>query len=150
MENHIPNDLKKYRCSICQKGFMTKLRLKYHMRLRHCTENDKNIACTQCDKKYKFNVLFFHFFILNLLKHFYVFMFRFLLQSMLTLHIKNVHDLSRSQICDICAKSFKNKYSLATHQNEVHGRKPSDKKICQLCGSVLVTKNLQRIFVEIY
>lgn len=53
---------------------------------------------------------------------------------MLKLHSKTVHDV---QICDICAKQFKNKYSLASHQKEVHSTKSSTLQIkCELCGTM--------------
>lgn len=49
--------------------------------------------------------------------------------------MKNFHDAANAQICDICAKSFKNKYSLASHQTEVHGTKATERMTCDLCGS---------------
>ena len=62
--------------------------------------------------------------------------FRFILQSTLTRHIKRVHDLAFSKVCDVCAQFFITEKSYNIHYLSNHTN--IDQKVqCDECGKWL-------------
>lgn len=61
-------------------------------------------------------------------------------------HIRNVHQSAFVQVCDVCARTFKNKYILEEHR-KLHAIEQPKLK-CDMCGALLKTESSLRAHVR--
>lgn len=106
---HEPSELRSFQCSHCSKTYSDKKKLKYHITVTHCAEEDKNFHCVDCGK-------------------------RFFLESSFRHHVKAVHEMAYAQICDVCARMFKNKTQFDIHR-EQHENIVVPQVQCNVCGA---------------
>ncbi|XP_067632913.1 transcription factor grauzone-like [Eurosta solidaginis] len=118
LESHLQNfhDSKErtiYNCDICSKGFYRQKVLARHI-LIHAPEEEKNVKCTECDK-------------------------RFCNQYSMKQHLALVHLNLYAKICDICGKALKGNEAFQRHLDE-HAGVPRSPIKCKLCNAELKTK----------
>ena len=101
---------KKYSCNKCEKGFLTGLKLKKHMRSHSVTESGEH-ECEVCQK-------------------------RFPSSSSLFLH-RNIHLEEKPFKCDDCAKGFAQKGNFKAHIQRYHG-KDLDAVLSESFNNILV------------
>lgn len=89
---HAPKENREFQCEQCSQMFAKRHLLHTHLRLRHINKKDRQYTCPEpnCGQS-------------------------FVLAGTLRLHTKKVHQLSDSQICDICARFFKSTKSYEYH-----------------------------------
>lgn len=73
--------------------------------------------------------------------------FRFVIKSVLFAHIRNVHQSAFVQVCDVCAKTFKNKYILEQHR-KLHSVDDMPKLKCHICGALLKNEGSLRAHIR--
>ncbi|KAJ6633995.1 Transcription factor grauzone [Pseudolycoriella hygida] len=113
MRDHVPAySALVHKCEICKNRiYKTAACLTQHMRLKHSPDEDKKFHCQQCSKK-------------------------FLSQPLLNYHIRIDHNLEFTQVCDICARVFKDKNTLRVHMKS-HSTITPEKVQCTICGAWL-------------
>ncbi|KAJ6626763.1 Transcription factor grauzone, partial [Pseudolycoriella hygida] len=89
--------------------------LAHHIRVKHCSDEDKKFNCDKCDKI-------------------------FASKSMLNYHIRADHEMLFTQVCEICARVFKNKNILQAHM-KCHSTVPQETVQCDICGAWLKNKD---------
>ena len=89
----VHENLKPYRCSICNKSFGHKSEVKRHIKTIH--EKLKLFGCEVCNK------MFGH-------------------RDTLKVHVKTVHEKLKPHQCEFCKKYFGQKQNLSTHIKSVH------------------------------
>lgn len=50
MDNHVPNEERRFQCMHCPRNYAKKFQLDQHARLRHITEGEKKFVCDECGK----------------------------------------------------------------------------------------------------
>ena len=92
---HQKDESKKFKCSSCNKGFLSKTSLKYHIDIAH-SETKSVLTCDHCKKSFHHEVT-------------------------LRRHIQSIHDHSKLKPkCDLCEKTFSRKDKLTRHTQKVH------------------------------
>ena len=92
---HENDESEKFKCSSCNKSFMSKTSLKYHIDITH-SETKPVLTCDRCKKSFSHEIT-------------------------LKRHIQSIHDHSKEKPkCDLCEKTFSRKDKLTNHRNKVH------------------------------
>jgi hypothetical protein len=68
---------------------------------------------------------------------FHIYFNRFPTKTILTIHLKGVHEGAYVHVCEICAKVFKSKMFFLKHMEDVHTNTTRAKIQCQKCGKWL-------------
>lgn len=109
---HVKPDQVQFSCEICGKGFGLKQGLDVH-RLSHVPTEQRRIKCAQCD--FKTDV-----------------------DSVLTAHIRVVHEKAMVHICEVCGKGFATKYKRDRHFQNKHAKTQSEE--CEICHKSVFNK----------
>ncbi|KAI8116279.1 Transcription factor grauzone [Lucilia cuprina] len=104
-----------FRCEKCDKSFFKKAVYDRHI-LSHVPEEDRKFQCDECDKK-------------------------FAAEYLVNQHKAFAHLNKYGKICDICGKTFRERFSFTRHMAE-HNGKPPEKVPCDICGVELTSKYL--------
>lgn len=56
-------------------------------------------------------------------------------KTLLASHMRNVHDPSPDNVCEICGRTFKHNISLQNHKKIEHSTTPPVKAQCDICGT---------------
>ncbi|XP_037820595.1 transcription factor grauzone-like [Lucilia sericata] len=104
-----------FRCEKCDKSFFKKAVYDRHI-LSHVPEEDRKFQCDECDKK-------------------------FAAEYLVNQHKAFAHLNKYGKICDICGKTFRERFSFTRHMAE-HNGKPLEKVPCDICGVELTSKYL--------
>lgn len=135
MLRHEPEESKKFKCEKCEKRFPKKFLLNKHISLVHSNENE-DIICHLCNKKYAIHAMLENLHFSNLFLIIFLCFARFKLQVTLKHHIASVHERAYSQICEICAKTFKTKQGFREHLS-THNDTDETRVQCSYCGAWL-------------
>ena len=101
------------KCEICEKEFQTNKGLKYHFNIIHDLKKGE-YQCNICQKN-------------------------FIIQSLVTKHVKNVHEKKRYHKCELCGKAFTKAGHLKTHINSVHNGQKYYK--CNSCENSFILED---------
>ncbi|XP_065365381.1 transcription factor grauzone-like [Calliphora vicina] len=104
-----------FSCEKCDKSFFKKAVYDRHI-LSHVPDEERKFQCDECDKK-------------------------FAAEYLVTQHKAFAHLNKYGKICDICGKSFRERFSFMRHMDEHSGAPPS-KVPCDICGVELTSKYL--------
>ena len=96
------NDLKPFKCCVCDQRCRRYRTLSLHFHRAHL---EKKMKCEICNKKYS-------------------------TAELLSEHVRKFHTDRKSITCDKCSEQFKTPYSLTTHQVLVHGDNWHECEIC--------------------
>ena len=92
MQSHMPDELKKYKCDICGKGFPTNQHFKNH---RNIHTGEKPYKCKSCNKGFAQKIT-------------------------LNSHIAAVHEGKKPHLCTLCGKAWAESGNLKKHIDMVH------------------------------
>uniref|UniRef100_A0A336KZR7 CSON001156 protein n=1 Tax=Culicoides sonorensis TaxID=179676 RepID=A0A336KZR7_CULSO len=115
---HMSKDERKHQCDKCPKKFIALNNLKVHLETHLSAEEKralKQYECADCGRSYKS-------------------------KSLVDLHMRKVHLQLFTCICDICAKSFKNKNDFLYHYESTHTGKIMPKVKCSQCDKYLLNE----------
>lgn len=143
--NLIDSDLEletEFQCTQCEKKFMKKKRLRYHVEQYHKSVDEKKFKCEECEKR------FTHAYQLeeHERSHFIgkyqcdVCLKKFIHKFHLHAHKKR-HNSEYKLFCETCQKGFYNSTSYTNHINVVHKQLWH---VCDICGCKLSTKSALR------
>ncbi|GAB0099162.1 hypothetical protein DMENIID0001_150080 [Sergentomyia squamirostris] len=122
-KSHSPAELHQFHCPNCPKTFMIKEQLKKHAFV-HISEAEKAFICPQCNKA-------------------------FAVKSNLQSHIRQTHEQIPYHVCEICAKTFKQKDNFLRHQR-THAGQNVPKEPCLICGKLLTDKYLLKKHMKLH
>ncbi|XP_063698590.1 transcription factor grauzone-like [Culicoides brevitarsis] len=108
-----------HQCEICSKTFQRIRTLQNHMDThlpKHEKEAKKLFLCNECPGV------------------------AFKLKAQIARHMRKIHLKLYNFICDICAKTFKNKNDFLYHYRSMHDVKPLPKMKCHLCNALLLNE----------
>lgn len=109
MQLHDLDNGYKFECDECGKKFRSKSYIFQHMKQGHLDVKPFECPHLNCLSKFK-------------------------QESLLTTHIRGVHENAFKDICPICAKVFKSKNQCEKHQQLEHSDKKLPRVECHLCG----------------
>lgn len=84
-----------YQCTLCNKQLQSSAGFRYHMAVKHSTEESPNYSCGKCSYKTRY-------------KH------------CLTNHVKRVHDGVKRNVCYFCGMKFFAFADLVRHCGKMH------------------------------
>ena len=113
--------IKKFKCNVCAKKFMSKFKLNLHINQTHTLVGDYH--CAQCLKNFR-DKLALENHISGVHKKISFICPQcekgFTWQGNLARHIKDVHEKEKKYACNFCEKRFSQKSSLKGHKQSVH------------------------------
>uniref|UniRef100_A0A336N0Y8 CSON004154 protein n=1 Tax=Culicoides sonorensis TaxID=179676 RepID=A0A336N0Y8_CULSO len=116
IKKHMKKCHKEHKCKLCDSILHGSISLKSHMESNHY-QKSSIIKCIVCDKQFSS-------------------------KSVLTRHIRTVHEKVRKYSCYICTQSFKLKSHLDAHQSSHTNERPFKCEICSLSFKTeIVLKN---------
>ena len=124
MQSHLPDDLKKYKCDTCAKGFSTNQRFKDH---RNIHTGEKPYKCKICNNGFTQRIR-------------------------LNKHVAAVHEGKKPYLCTFCGKAWAERSNLKKHIDMVHkGIKRVMKKdknhICTICNASFYQNNALKLHI---
>lgn len=154
LKGHDLNDMRPYKCELCQADFKFKKSIKEHMRRVHTVSTlTGTYECDQCSRKFKNDS--------TLQKHKKRHLPKphkcrycgkgWVYKSELEQH-ERTHEENRQFCCEICGRRYKEKTDLSKHVKKIHlnlPRKQTNKKKvvtkeefqCELCSKIILGEN---------
>ncbi|XP_065085392.1 transcription factor grauzone-like [Ochlerotatus camptorhynchus] len=112
---HVKDEERIYKCNVCEASFAKAYHLTSH-RLKHTSIAEKRFYCVECDIAFRTN------------------------QSYRT-HLHSKHGAAAKYVCDICARGFRQRSDLLTHQLSHSAEGLEKLKIqCERCGKWMKNK----------